>query len=247
MFGKAVIDAAAHGLGRNGNPPPYRYQRRIDYLGRPAKRTARFRDDYLEVVRTGQRDGAISIRAQVVAGVVATASNNSGKDICFTEAWFAKQLHKVNGDTFSARYVSDGLDELRAAGFIDWEHGQTEQRFDEARRQMLGGRWQGAATYRLLIPLKYQQQLDERREASRARRRGPGRVTPTPADTGRAAGRERRLSGRQAAILADVNRLTGNADSFQQAADRLANVYRAAEYEFAYDELTRLWASRGSP
>ena len=239
---------APHELGRNGNPPPYAYQRRIDYLGPEPKRGGQFRSDFIDSVNEAQRAGTISARSASVASIVAAASNRYGKDITFTERWFAKQLHKVNGSPYSARYISDGLDELRTAGFIDWEHGQESQRFDDARRQMLGGRWQGACTYRLLIPQRFVDQIEQRRQQYRERRTGGGRTTPAGTQPETPPRRHRRpADGRRAAVIDDARRLARNVTSFDRGVKQLDDAYKGSEYMLAYEEFRDAWNSRGSP
>ena len=228
-------------LGRNGNPPPYDYQRRLDHLGTCPKRSPRFRTDWLEAVATYQRAGHISAGAVSVAHVLAERSNAHGKDLApVSEAHLGRQLHKVSGSTYSAKYASDRLDELRAAGLLDWEHGQESQRWDDERRQLLGGRWQGACRYRLLVPDAYAHALAERRRkhTSDTRRHHrstrPGRTT-TPTEPRHPDRRDQARSS-AAAIARNADTTT-----FEAGVAELEEHFTGELYEVAYDEFTSIW------
>ena len=234
---------AAHELGRNGNPPPYAYKRRLDYLGTCPKRSPRFRSDWLEAVYDAMRAGLISAGAVAMAHVLAARSNAHGKDLDpVSERHLGRQLPKVSGGGYSAKYASDRLDELRHANLLDWEHGQESQRWDEERRQLLGGRWQGACRYRLLIPDTYVAELAARRRnkatdtRQRHAARRPGRVTqPTPSEPYHPDPNAQARS-----TAAGVAR-SASTHTFDQGVDELSEHFTGGVYEAAYDEFVSVW------
>jgi hypothetical protein len=260
--GRRNASCAGTGLGNGGTPPPWRYQRRISTLGPLSKRPPIFRQDWLEIVNRYQQAGTISSAAAAVAEIVASRSNRHGADInsdtyravddngqplpLLTEPGIGALATKRNGQRYAARWASNGLDELKAAGLLDWDHGTETQRNSPDRRRALGGRWQGPAIYRLLIPDVDQARLNERRTRHRAKQQsaGSGRAQRPRRHDPRTESRPRPPKNIEA-DQADRNgaALAWTAPSWQAGIDQLEDEYRGRPdlYEAAYASYTATW------
>ena len=141
-----------------------------------------------------------------VADILIDLTHGGTRDSRTTEAQIAVHLPpRPSGEAFSKRVASDALDRLRAAGLVEWDHGTSEDFFDDKRRALLSGRWQGPPTYRLLIPKALHEHIEESEAAARSRTWRDKNETRRrrPDEDGRSLReRERRQAQSNAAALA---------------------------------------------
>jgi hypothetical protein len=158
--------SACNGCGNGGSPAPWGYKRRISELGPLEPRSKQYRHQYRRAVGYLAYDAAVLRPVDVnVADVLLELT-----DYRTTEAQIAAQLPpKSSGKAVSKRVASDALDRLRAAGLVDWDHGTTDDFYDDKRRALLNGRWQGPPTYRLLIPKPLHEHILESEAAAKTR------------------------------------------------------------------------------
>ena len=217
---------------------PWRYQRRIDTLGMCSRRDAMFRTDWLEAVR----GTPLSIGALAVALVLADASTRFGADVKYlTQAEIAARCNKRNGTVFQARWAKRGLDELRDAGLLDWDHGTILERNDQARRQRLGGRWQGPCIYRMVIPAEWVARIAERRRQARANKTH-GRAQRSPREQRRDEARQRALNA-----AAEAARLAASYKEALAVLEAQSLLTDPELWNLAIEELDTTWAALHPP
>jgi hypothetical protein len=216
------------GCGNGGTPPPYGYRRRISELGPLEQRSKQYRHQFRRAVGYLAYDAArLGVVDVAVADVLLDLTHGGIRDYRTTEAQIAAQLPpKANGQAVSKRVASDALDRLRAAGLVDWEHGTAEDFYDQERRTMLSGRWQGPPTYRLLIPKSLHDHILESEAAARSetfrhknRSRSGSHVTAPDAMTERE--RRRRQAQSNAAAVANA----AGTRTFEEGLDAIKGTY----------------------
>jgi hypothetical protein len=218
--------SARNGCGNGGTPPPFAYRRRIDELGPLETRSKQYRHQYRRAVAFLAYDAAqLSPVDVAVADVLLDVTHGGTRDYRTTEARIAARLpSRRDGRAVSKRVASDALDRLRDAGLVDWDHGTAADFYDEKRRTLLDGRWQGPPTYRLLIPKALHDHIVEseavaRSETWRTRNRQrsdkPVLAAPSPRE------QERRQAQSAAAALANA---AGTAN-FREGLDAIVSAY----------------------
>ena len=165
-------NASAHdGCGNGGSPAPWGYKRRISELGPLEPRSKQYRHQFRRAVGYLAYEAAVLRPVDVnVADILLELTHGGRRDYRTTEAQIAAQLPpKPSGRAVSKRIASDALDRLRAAGLVDWDHGTSEDFYNDKRRALLNGRWQGPPTYRLLIPKPLHEHILESEAAAKTR------------------------------------------------------------------------------
>jgi hypothetical protein len=184
-----------------------------------------------------------------VADILIDLTHGGTRDFRTTEAQIAAHLPpKRSGEALSKRVASDALDRLRAAGLVEWDHGTSEDFYDDKRRALLNGRWQGPPTYRLLIPKPLHQHILESEATAKTRtwrdknetRRGPRHPDderPGPRE------RERRQAQSNAAGLAKA----AGTRSFKEGLTALNSAYGDDPelLSVARHQFERSWMPRG--
>ena len=204
--------SARNGCGNGGTPPPYAYRRRIDELGPLEKRNKQYRHQCRRAVAFVAYDAAQLYPIDVaVADVLLDVTHGGTRDYRTTEARIAARLPpRRDGQAVSKRVASDALDRLRAAGLVDWDHGTAADFYDEKRRTLLDGRWQGPPTYRLLIPKPLHDHILESEAAARSETWRQQEPPAAPATTSSATSgmspreRDRRQAQSNAAAVANA-------------------------------------------
>jgi hypothetical protein len=218
---------ARNGCGNGGTPPPWAYRRRIDELGPLETRSKQYRHQYRRAVAYLAYDAAQLYPIDVaVADVLLDVTHGGTRDYRTTEARIAARLPpRRDGRAVSKRVASDALDRLRDAGLVDWDHGTAADFYDEKRRALLNGRWQGPPTYRLLIPKPLHDHILESEAAARSqtwRNKNHQRRLDTPAGKDPSPReQERRQAQSAAAALANA---AGTA-SFDAGLDAILSAY----------------------
>ena len=161
-----------------------------------------------------------------VADVLLDLTHGGQRDYRTTEAQIAAHLPRDRADAPSPSASSATPSTASAAGLVDWDHGTSEEFYDDMRRTLLSGRWQGPPTYRLLIPTVLHQHILESEAAAKTRTwRDKNRNRPhTPvAEDARPSPREldRRRAQSDAAALARA----ASTPSFQDGLDALDSAY----------------------
>jgi hypothetical protein len=137
--------SARNGSGNGGTPPPFAYRRRIDELGPLENRNKQYRHPCRRAVAFVAYDAAqLYPIAVAVADILLDVTHGGTRDFRTTEARIAARLPPPrDGQAVSKRVASDALDGLRDVGPVDWDHGTAADFYDEKRRALLDGRWQG--------------------------------------------------------------------------------------------------------
>jgi len=219
--------SARDGCGNGGSPPPFAYRRRIDELGPLERRSKQYRHQYRRAVGFLAYDAAQLLPIDVaVADVLLEITHGGARDYRTTEAQIAARLPpRRDGRAVSKRIASDSLDRLRSAGLVDWDHGTAADFYDEKRRTLLDGRWQGPPTYRLLIPKPLHDHILESEAAARSEtwrnKNRQHRSGPPPRTDRSPREQDRRQAQSAAAALANA---AGTA-SFQEGLDAILGAY----------------------
>jgi hypothetical protein len=222
--------SACNGCGNGGTPPPFGYRRRISELGPAEQRTKQYRQQFRRAVAYLAYDAAILRPVDVaVADILIDLTHGGTRDYRTTEAQIATKLPpRANGQAVSKRVASDSLDRLRAAGLVDWDHGTVEDFYDEHRRALLDGRWQGPPTYRLLIPKPLHDHILATEAAARSEtwrnKNRNRRAVSNAADEDRPSRRERER--RQAQSTAAAFAMAASTVTFQEGLAALDETYR---------------------
>lgn len=219
---------ACDGCGNGGSPPPWDYRRRISELGPLEPRSKQYRHQFRRAVGYLAYDAGVLRPVDVnVADVLLDLTHGGQRDYRTTEAQIAAHLPPtLSGRAVSKRVASDALDRLRAAGLVDWDHGTSEDFYDDTRRALLNGRWQGPPTYRLLIPKPLHEHILESEAAATTRTwRDKNRNRQRSPDTDHARPSPRELDRRRAQSNAAALARAASTPSFEEGLTALDSAY----------------------
>ena len=242
------------GRGNGGVHAPFRYQRRIGTLGPTPARDKQYRHRYQHALSILLMAGALRPIDMAVAGVMLDQTYGGTRDYRITESGLARRLPaRTDGQAYSKGMASSALDRLRALGMIDWEHGTLEEFFDEVRRAMLDGRWQGPCKYRLMVPDELWQRVLIAEAEARTRTFAAKRAAQADKNAHRTqqANRpsrreeQRRQAESNAAALARMDTTV----RFQDGLDKLHDAYGGDPdlYEYAYAQYSTTWQRTRGP
>ena len=241
--------SARNGCGNGGSPPPFAYRRRIDELGQLERRSKQYRHQFRRAVAFLAYDAAQLLPVDVaVADVLLDVTHGGARDYRTTEAQIAARLPpRRDGRAVSKRLASDSLDRLRGVGLVDWDHGSATDFYDDKRRTLLNGRWQGPPTYRLLIPKPLHDHILESEAAARSEtwrnKNRQHRSSPTPTTDRSPREQARRQAQSTAAALANA---AGTA-SFEEGLDAIVGAYEDDPelLAVARQQFEQSWRPRG--
>lgn len=241
--------------GNGGSQAPWQYQRRISTMGRLEPRTKQYRAQYTAAVSHQLFAGVLRSTDLSVAHVLVDMTLGGLRDYRVTEAEIARRLPpRPDGEAVSKRVASDALDRLRAAGLVDWDHGTSDDFYDQQRRALLNGRWQGPSQYRLTIPHDVHQLIAAREAAARSEtmraRRNNTRHNDRHHDTtGTPPASPREQQRRQAQSNAAALALLASTADFQTGVGALHDQYGddVDLFDAAYEQFERTWHQARGP
>lgn len=189
-----------------------------------------------------------------VASVMVDRTFGGLRDYRITESGVAQLLPpNSDGQACSKGTASASLDRLREHGMLDWDHARFDEYFDEVRRAMLDGRFQGPNIFRLTVPDELWHRVlvaeAEARTNTFAVKKDKAAAKKALRKQGEAQPSARELQRRQAESNASALARLETTVRFQDGVAKLHDAYGHDPdlYEYAYDRYSATWQRTRAP